>query len=50
MKFKGVVDIRYISSTLQDPSLDSKTKTGGNREEINVSLLKDSDSHQSTRF
>lgn len=50
MKFKGVVDIRYISSTFQDPRLDSKTKKGENREEINVSLLKDSDSYQPTRF
>lgn len=40
MKFKGVGDIRFISSTLWDPRPDSKTKKGGNLEEVNVPLLK----------
>lgn len=34
MKFKGVGDIRYISSTLWNPRPDSKTKKGGSWEEI----------------
>lgn len=39
MKFKGVGDIRYISSTLWNPRPDSKTKKGGSWEKISVRIL-----------